>query len=105
MRSNNFFVYIITNHNKTVLYIGVTNNLSRRINEHFQGLVEGFSKKYNCRFLVFYELFDDINFAISREKQIKKWNRSKKENLIQKLNPDWNFLNDSIPSIENVLKK
>ncbi|MDD3036065.1 MAG: GIY-YIG nuclease family protein [Candidatus Saccharimonadaceae bacterium] len=102
MKPHNYFVYIITNYNKSVLYTGVTNSLSRRINEHSMGLVEGFSKRYNCKYLIYYQHFPDINLAISREKQIKTWIRKKKEELISAFNPGWKFLNDSIPSIEKV---
>ncbi len=96
MRDHNYFIYIITNKNKTVLYLGVTNDLQRRIYEHEHGLITGFSKKYNCHFLVYYEHFQDINEAINREKEIKKWRREKKENLINRFNPDWRFLNNEI---------
>ena len=102
MTTQSYFVYIVTNYQKTVLYVGLTNNLSRRTNEHYKGLVEGFTKKYNCRYLVFYQHFPDINFAISREKEIKKWSRVKKNELISKFNPDWKFLNERIPSIEKL---
>ncbi len=102
MKRHNYFVYIVTNFNRTVLYVGVTSSLTKRITEHFYGLVEGFTKKYNCRFLIYYEHFPDINMAISREKQIKKWNRKKKEALIEKTNPEWKSLNDGLASIESV---
>lgn len=79
-----FFVYIITNKNNTVLlYTGLTNNLIRRIYEHKNKLIEGFSKKYNCEKLVWYEIHDDSSHAISREKQIKGGSR-KKENFINR---------------------
>ncbi|WP_319482880.1 GIY-YIG nuclease family protein [uncultured Draconibacterium sp.] len=96
MRDHNYFVYIVTNKNKTVLYIGVTNDLQRRVYEHENGLIPGFTKKYNCHFLVYYEHFQNIDDAIGREKEIKKWRREKKENLIDKRNPDWKFLNSQI---------
>jgi len=96
MRDHNYFIYIVTNKNKTVLYLGVTNDLQRRIYEHEHGLMSGFSKKYNCHFLIYYELFQDITYAIEREKEIKKWRREKKEKLINKFNPDWRFLNNEI---------
>ncbi len=102
MIKHNYFVYIVTNSNKNVIYIGVTNSLVRRINEHFQGSVEGFTKKYNCKYLVYYQHYDDIRMAISREKQIKKWNRNKKNELITGFNPKWKFLNESLASIETV---
>lgn len=98
MRSS--FVYIITNYRKTVLYTGVTSNISQRIRQHLNGEIEGFSKKYQCRYLVHYEKFHNINDAISREKQLKRWNRKKKEMLINKRNPQWQSLNDRIFKID-----
>ncbi len=77
-----------------VLYIGVTGDLTRRIFEHKQGIVEGFSKKYNCHSLVYYEKYSDIGQAIIREKQLKSWRREKKENLIKTLNPEWKDLTE-----------
>jgi len=77
-----------------ILYIGVTNDLQRRVFEHKSGSVEGFTKKYNCRKLVYYEETKDIKAAIEREKQIKDWNRKKKEDLIKSVNPKWDDLSD-----------
>lgn len=71
------------------IYIGVSNNLIRRVEEHKGSLVEGFSKKYKTHFLVYYEHFTDIKVAISREKELKGWRREKKVNLIEKINPGW----------------
>lgn len=71
------------------IYIGVTNNLIRRVEEHKDSLVEGFSKKYKTHFLVYYEYFTDIRSAISREKELKGWRREKKVSLIEKTNPGW----------------
>jgi len=88
------FVYIMTNRNKNVLYVGVTNNLKRRIIEHESGLDKGFSKKYNCNYLIYYEEFRSIHKAIKREKELKGWRRSKKDALIQSKNPQSKFLND-----------
>ncbi len=76
------------------LYIGVTNNLERRIIEHKQGIFYGFSKKYQCTKLVFYEESNNIISAIEREKQLKKWRRNKKEFLIKKINPSWKDLSE-----------
>ena len=73
-----YYVYIMTNSHKNVLYIGVTNNLKRRIIEHEEGLDNGFSKKYNCNYLIYYEEFKSINLAIKREKVLKGWRRKKK---------------------------
>ena len=83
---NNYFVYIISNSNDSVLYIWVTSDLIKRIYEHKNKVVDWFSKKYNCNKLVYYELHNDINEAIKREKQIKKWKREWKDELINKIN-------------------
>lgn len=89
-----YYVYIITNINNTVLYIGVTNDLKRRIYEHKNGLVEGsFSKKYNLNKLVYYETTGDVKVAIAREKQLKNWERRWKIELIDKTNPEFDDLN------------
>ena len=84
-----YYVYILSNWSDSVLYIGVTSNLPRRLYEHRNHLVDGFSKKYNTHKLVYYETTNDVYSAISREKQLKKWSRIKKNDLIQKLNPQW----------------
>ena len=89
---HNYYVYILTNKNHTVLYIGVTNNLKRRIKEHKDKINEGFTKKYNVDKLVYFEKHQYINKAIKREKQLKKWRRQWKENLIHDMNPDWKDL-------------
>jgi putative endonuclease len=91
-----YYFYIITNKNRTVLYCGMTNNLEARLWEHerSEGDRRKFAGRYNCHFLVYYEGFDFVIDAIDREKEVKKWNRSKKERLICSLNPDWSFLND-----------
>ena len=94
--THNYFVYILTNKNKTVLYIGVTNNLKDRIEYHKQHNSNSFTSKYNCFFIIYYEHFFDVKTAINREKQLKGWKRFKKEELINKKNPNWNFLNDEI---------
>jgi putative endonuclease len=90
--SKDYYVYIMTNKHNTVLYTGVTNDLLRRVYEHKEKLVPGFTKKYNITKLVYYETFNDINLAIAREKQIKGGPRKKKINLIEKLNNKWNDL-------------
>ena len=87
-----YYLYIITNKNNTVLYLGVTNNLKRRITEHRNGINKGFSKKYNCYKLLWFEEFSDIQFAIEKEKKMKKWKREFKENLINEKSPNWNDL-------------
>ena len=86
-----YYVYIMTNSTRT-LYIGVTNNLVRRVYEHKQKLVEGFTKKYNITMLMYYEVADDIHEAIAREKQLKGWRRSRKVDLISSFNPQWKDL-------------
>lgn len=96
MRQHNYYIYILTNKNKTVLYIGVTNDLQRRLYEHENGINPGFTKKYNCHFIIYYEHFTFIQHAIDREKEIKKWRREKKEKLIASFNPDWKFLNEEV---------
>ena len=87
-----YFVYILANWNDSVLYIGVTNNLERRLYEHRNGLADGFTKKYNVHKLVYYEYTNEAYSAISREKQLKGWNRAKKNALIAKMNPEWRDL-------------
>ncbi|MEK9138650.1 MAG: GIY-YIG nuclease family protein [Bacteroidota bacterium] len=87
-----FCVYIMTNKSNTVLYTGVTNNLVRRVYEHKQKLVKGFTSKYNVTKLVYYEASTDINSAIAREKQIKAGSRRKKIALIESMNPEWKDL-------------
>ena len=82
------YVYILTNKNNIVFYIGVTSDLVKRISQHKQKLVDGFSKKYNLEKLVFYEVSDSIERAIAREKQLKNWHREWKINLIKEENPD-----------------
>ncbi len=88
----NYYIYIITNSNNKVLYTGVTNNLERRMYEHINGIYEGFSKKYKLKKLVYFEDTFDINSAIKREKQIKKYSRNKKIKLIERKNPNWDDL-------------
>jgi len=87
-----YFVYILTNKNKTTLYIGVTNNLQRRLSEHIDGIGSKFTKKYNIHHLVYYEVFNDISKAIEREKQLKGWSRMKKDKLIETVNSEWEFI-------------
>ena len=87
-----YFVYFLTNWDDSVLYIGVTSDLPRRLYEHRNGLADGFTKKYNVHKLVYYEHTNDVYSAISREKQLKKWSRAKKDFLIQQMNPDWHYL-------------
>ena len=86
------YVYILTNYNETTFYIGVTGNLQKRIWEHKNKVVEGFTKKYNVDRLVYYELTEDVESAINREKQLKRWHRQWKINLIKEMNPDFKDL-------------
>lgn len=86
----NYYVYILTNKYNKVLYIGVTNNLSRRIYEHKNGLNNGYTKAYNADKLVYAEKYEDIDTAIKREKQLKGWLRKRKIELISQANPEWN---------------
>lgn len=87
------YCYILTNKNKTVLYIGATNNIQRRINEHKTGkYAKSFTKRYNCYYLVYFEEFNDVKDAFEREKQLKAGNRKRKENLISESNPEWRDL-------------
>jgi len=92
MNKNQYCVYIITNKINTVLYTGVTNNLTKRIYQHKNKLISSFSSKYNLNKLVYYEPYDDVNLAIKREKQIKAGSRKKKLNLIKKKNSNFNDL-------------
>ena len=95
----NYYVYILTNYNKTILYIGITNDLKTRIYWHKKPKTEDklhFTTKYKCFYLIYYEHFQDVEQAIAREKQVKGYSRIKKEKLIDSFNPDWNFLNKTI---------
>ena len=90
-----YFVYCLTNWDDSVLYIGVTSNLPKRLYEHRHGLADGFTKKYNVYKLVYYEYTNEVCSAISREKQLKKWSRAKKDALISKFNPEWKDLSET----------
>ncbi|MBK1895833.1 GIY-YIG nuclease family protein [Chryseobacterium paridis] len=96
--THNYYVYILTNVNKTVVYTGVTNDLKSRLYWHKNPEAGNthFTTKYKCFNLIYYEHFQEIEEAIAREKQIKGYSRMKKENLINSLNPEWKFLNESI---------
>ncbi len=83
-----YYTYILSNKNDTTLYIGVTNDLARRVAEHRSGTIPGFTQKYNCHKLVYFEEYTDIDQAIAREKQLKKWSRQKKESLIDTKNKE-----------------
>ena len=87
------YVYIMTNKNKTTLYIGVTNDLVRRVHQHKNHLIKNsFTDRYNLEYCIYYEYWDYFDLAISREKELKKWNRAKKELLINTMNPEWKEL-------------
>jgi len=108
MRQHNYYVYIVTNPAKTVLYIGVTNELDRRILEHYsnRGKKETFAGKYYCYNLLYQEHFQNIHAAIARETELKGWSRKKKIELISSQNPELKFLNETIleawpPDIES----
>ena len=87
-----YYIYLLASRRNGTLYIGVTNNLVKRIWQHKNNIIEGFSKKYNIHKLVYYETTADVNSAITREKQMKKWNRQWKIELIEKHNPNWEDL-------------
>ena len=89
MTIKHFYVYILTSYNGNAMYVGFTNNLHRRIAEHKSGLIDGFTKEYRVHKLIYYEVFDDPNAAIRREKQLKGWRREKKNQLVETLNPEW----------------
>lgn len=97
-RQHHYYIYITTNPERTVLYVGVTNDLAQRLAEHWQnrGQVKTFAGKYYCYNLIYYEYFPYIINALQREKEIKGWRRQKKTDLIKIKNPDWTFLNKSI---------
>jgi putative endonuclease len=91
-----YYVYILSNKRKGTLYIGVTSNLIKRIEQHKNKEIEGFSKKYSLDRLVYYEHTNSIEGALNREKQLKRWNRNWKINLIVKDNPDWQDLSNEV---------
>lgn len=96
MNSKQYFVYILSNFRRTVLYIGITDNLVKRIWQHKNNLVKSFSQKYFLHDLLYYEIFNDPTSAIQREKQLKGWTRAKKNELIKKLNPELKDLYEEI---------
>src|SRR3981081_316732 len=114
MRDHNYYVYIVTNKHCTTLYIGMTNDLGRRIVEHKNGERAGFTQRYHLNRLVWFEYFRDVNAAIAREKSLKGWLRSKKIALIEKENPRWFDLSvdwdqepkidDRWPSVEEIVR-
>ena len=91
-----YYIYFITNWTSEIIYTGVTSNLQKRIYEHKYKVVKGFSRQYKLSKLVYYEIFDDPENAILREKQIKKWRRDKKDFLVNQMNPEWRDLYDEL---------
>ena len=91
-----FYIYILANKRRGTLYIGVTSNLMTRVYEHKNGFVDGFTKKYGVHQLVYYEITKDTEAALTRERQLKKWNRIWKIRLIEEHNPEWADLYDSL---------
>lgn len=91
-----YFVYILASNRNGTLYVGITSNLVRRIYEHKSGLAEGFTKEYGVYDLVYFETHDNINEALLREKQMKKWNRQWKIRIIEEMNPKWQDLYSQI---------
>ena len=90
----NYYVYILTNKGNRVMYIGVTNDLERRVYEHKQELIEGFTKRYHVHKLVYFETTTDVRSAIEREKQLKGWRRARKNELVESMNPEWRDLSE-----------
>ncbi|MFC6861455.1 GIY-YIG nuclease family protein [Zunongwangia atlantica] len=92
---NEYYTYITCNSSKFTFYIGVTNNLNKRLSQHYEDSIKekkSFAGKYNCYNLIYFEVFQNVDQAIAREKQLKKWSRAKKENLIRLKNPNLEFL-------------
>lgn len=96
--THNYYVYILTNKTKTVLYIGFTTSIKERLYYHQypEAHSKAFTAKYKCYYLIYWEHYSDIDTAIDRETQIKKWRREKKEALINEFNPQWKFLNNEV---------
>ncbi|MEN6467524.1 MAG: GIY-YIG nuclease family protein [Smithella sp.] len=94
--TKSYYVYLLTNWNNKVIYAGVTNDLNRRLYEHKNKLVTGFTSKYNLTKLVYFEETQDVTAAIVREKEIKKWRREKKNNLVSQINPSWSDLSECL---------
>jgi putative endonuclease len=90
--AHKYYIYILTTRKKTVLYTGFTNDLENRLHEHVNSLRKGFTSRYNCHHLIYFEEFKYVNDAKAREKEIKGWKRSKKEDRINSKNPGWEFL-------------
>lgn len=98
MQEKKFYVYMMTNKPYGVFYVGITSNLPKRACEHKEEVFEGFTKQYNVKMLVYYEIFDDAENAIRREKRLKRWSREWKIEAVNKFNPDWEDLYEKICS-------
>ena len=96
LNEKTFWVYLLASRRNGTLYIGVTGNLSRRVWEHREGMIEGFTKQYGVKLLVYYESYRDVRDAIQREKNIKKWPRRWKIDLICSMNPEWRDLYEEL---------
>lgn len=96
MTDKNYYLYILAGKKNGTLYIGVTGDLIKRIYEHKQDIIDGFTKKYNVHDLVYYEVYQNVEEAILREKQMKKWNRKWKIRCIEEMNPEWKDLYNEI---------
>lgn len=95
-REHRYYVYLLTNWNNKVMYVGITNDLVRRVREHKTKAVKGFTEKYNVHKLVYFEETSEVNAAIAREKEIKKWRREKKNALVIHANPEWRDLAEEL---------
>ena len=89
MKDHTYFLYILASRKNGTLYVGITNQLLRRVQQHREGLLPGFTKKYAVKLLVYFEVHNDVNVAITREKRVKRWLRAWKINLIEQKNPQW----------------
>ncbi|MBQ5791825.1 MAG: GIY-YIG nuclease family protein [Clostridia bacterium] len=96
MFDKSYYVYILASPRNGLLYVGMTNSLPRRLEEHQNGEIEGFTKKFGIHKLVYYEVFEDVLNAIDREKQLKRWTRAKKNALVEKVNPEWADLSERV---------
>lgn len=96
MTEKKFYIYIMAKSRNSTFYVGVTSDLSKRVWEHKNETVDGFTQKYGIKTLVYYEAFDDAENAIKREKRLKKWNRTWKMRVIEEMNPDWKDLYETI---------
>jgi putative endonuclease len=96
MFDKSYYVYILASPRNGLLYVGMTNSLPRRLEEHQNGEIEGFTKKFGIHKLVYYEVFEDVLNAIDREKQLKRWTRAKKNALVEKVNPEWADLSEKL---------